>query len=74
MLIYGLGGLIVPFLGIKLIDMIVQFLCKEEGACTMNTIRNSICLTIITMVLCGFYSISYHVNWSNIFINKQMVV
>lgn len=25
MLIYGLGGLIVPFLGIKLIDMIVQF-------------------------------------------------
>ncbi|EVN02652.1 hypothetical protein O953_02692 [Staphylococcus aureus M0957] len=22
---YGLGGLIVPFLGIKLIDMIVQF-------------------------------------------------
>jgi len=25
MLIYGLGGLIVPFLGIKLIDIIVQF-------------------------------------------------
>lgn len=25
MLIYGLGGLIVPFIGIKLIDMIVQF-------------------------------------------------
>ncbi|MQH84640.1 potassium-transporting ATPase subunit C, partial [Escherichia coli] len=20
-----------------------NFLCKEEGACTMNTIRNSIC-------------------------------
>ena len=30
MLIYGLGGLIVPFLGIKLIDMIVQFLCKRK--------------------------------------------
>jgi K+-transporting ATPase ATPase B chain len=26
LLIYGLGGLIVPFLGIKLIDMIITFL------------------------------------------------
>jgi K+-transporting ATPase ATPase B chain len=26
LLIYGLGGLIVPFVGIKLIDMIITFL------------------------------------------------
>ena len=26
LLVYGLGGVIVPFLGIKLIDLVVQFI------------------------------------------------
>ena len=38
MLVYGLGGMIVPFIGIKLIDLIIQLFVLKGGQ-TMQTIR-----------------------------------
>ena len=54
LLIYGLGGVIVPFVGIKLIDFGCQFILLNIQA--MKTLLKSI---KITLVFCVFFSVFY---------------
>ena len=53
LLIYGLGGIVVPFAGIKLIDMTLTRCGSSRGGKTMRTLRPLLVLFGLLTVLTG---------------------
>ena len=51
LLVYGLGGLIAPFIGIKLIDLCISGF--SEGLSMLNMIMSSLRASLVTWLLCG---------------------
>ena len=51
LLIYGAGGIIVPFIGIKLIDMVIS--CAGGGVMLRRQVLPAVVMVVIMTVLCG---------------------
>jgi len=57
LLVYGLGGLVAPFIGIKLIDLLYPFsILPNSMKAIVTELRSALIATIVlAVVTCGFY-------------------